>query len=297
LSESTAALRHQIGNATDLQAVVRTMRALAASNIQEYERSLQALADYGQTVNEGLAACLRQLDARAPPAREAPSEKAVLGAVVFGSDQGLAGAFNEVIVEHALQALAQWPGRSVVWVVGERAAARLDDAAVHIIGRYRVPGSITAIASLVDRLQIDTETHPSQAPEPHIHLFHNRPLRGALYEPVSRRLLPLDTAWRTQIKQLSWPGVGRPEVRDNGLPTLRQLLREHLFMALYRACAESLASENASRLAAMERADRNIDELLGGLHRRLHAQRQASIDEELFDVMAGYEALSGKDQR
>jgi F-type H+-transporting ATPase subunit gamma len=76
--------------------------------------------------------------------------------------------------------------------------------------------------------------------------------------------------------------------------TLRALIREYLFISLFRACAESLASENASRLAAMERADKNIDELLETFHGTFHRIRQAAIDEELFDVIAGFEALSGK---
>jgi hypothetical protein len=80
--------------------------------------------------------------------------------------------------------------------------------------------------------------------------------------------------------------------RGPSATTLRGLIREYLFITLFRACAESLVSENASRLAAMERADRNIKELLEHLHGRLRRQRQGSIDEELFDVTAGYEALA-----
>lgn len=65
---------------------------------------------------------------------------------------------------------------------------------------------------------------------------------------------------------------------------LRAFIREHLFVSLLRACAESLASENASRLAAMQCADRNIGELLTDLDARFHRLRQSGIDEELFDV-------------
>ena len=79
-----------------------------------------------------------------------------------------------------------------------------------------------------------------------------------------------------------------------GTTTLRALIREYLFISLFRACAESLASENASRLAAMQRADKNIDELLETLHGTFHRLRQSGIDEELFDVISGFEALSGK---
>jgi len=72
---------------------------------------------------------------------------------------------------------------------------------------------------------------------------------------------------------------------------LRALIREYLFISLFRACAESLSSENASRLAAMQRADKNIDELLEDLNGAFHRLRQSGIDEELFDVISGFEAL------
>jgi F-type H+-transporting ATPase subunit gamma len=77
----------------------------------------------------------------------------------------------------------------------------------------------------------------------------------------------------------------------NGIHRVRALIREYLFISLFRACAESLASENASRLAAMERADKNIHELLENLHATFHRLRQSGIDEELFDVISGFEAL------
>ena len=82
-----------------------------------------------------------------------------------------------------------------------------------------------------------------------------------------------------------------PEILGSGLVTLQSLIHEYLFIALFRACAESFASENASRLAAMQRADKNIDELLETLYTTFHRQRQGSIDEELFDVGSGFEAL------
>jgi len=81
-----------------------------------------------------------------------------------------------------------------------------------------------------------------------------------------------------------------------GTVTLRALIREYLFVSLFRACAESLASENASRLAAMQRAEKNIDELLENLNRTFHRLRQSGIDEELFDLVSGFEALSGEEK-
>ena len=96
----------------------------------------------------------------------------------------------------------------------------------------------------------------------------------------------------------AWPkSAGRPGTCPRSWAaapaTLRALIREYLFISLFRACAESLASENASRLAAMERADKNINDLLEQLHGTFHQLRQSGIDEELFDVISGFEALVG----
>ena len=60
MSDTTASLRRKISSAGDLQSVVRTMKALAASSIGQYEKSVRALADYYRTVELGLGACFRE---------------------------------------------------------------------------------------------------------------------------------------------------------------------------------------------------------------------------------------------
>ena len=59
--------------------------------------------------------------------------------------------------------------------------------------------------------------------------------------------------------------------------------------SLYRLCSESLASENSSRLAAMQRAEKNIEYLLEKLGQEFNDLRQNALDAELSDVLAGYE--------
>jgi F-type H+-transporting ATPase subunit gamma len=94
------------------------------------------------------------------------------------------------------------------------------------------------------------------------------------------------------LARLAWPSANLPEVLEGGDATLHALVSEYLFISLFRACAESLASEHASRLAAMQRAEKNIGELLEELSRNYHRERQSGIDEELFDLIAGFEALA-----
>jgi F-type H+-transporting ATPase subunit gamma len=294
MSDSTASLRRKIDGAGDLQSVVRTMKALAASSIGQYENSVSALGDYYRTVELGLIVCIQSTASAA--LKVTPRSKTtagVIGAVVFGSDQGLVGQFNERIADHAVQAFGARPGAiHRVWAVGQRVHARLADAGIPLAGLFAVPHSVQSIAPLVGRILLETETGRSQDDIAELYLFYNRPTSGAGYEAVGQRLLPLDDDWRHKLAALPWPTSNLPEAIGDPTATLRALIREYIHILLFRACAESLASENASRLAAMQRADNNIDELLERLRGTFHRVRQSVIDEELFDVISGFEALS-----
>ncbi len=293
MSDTTVSLRRKINSAGELQSVVRTMKALAASSIEQYEKSVRALADYDRTVDLGLCAFFRECGPTAPTEKgKRPADAAVIGAVVFGSDQGLVGQFNDVIADYAVKALRTQPGIYQVWAVGERVHARLAEAGLPLKGCFSVPNSVKAITPLVGQILVECESCDILSEVAELHLFYNGPSADAVYAPVSQRLLPLDQAWRDKLVALPWPTGNLPEVVGTGPATLRALIREYLFVSIFRACAESLASENASRLAAMQRAEKNIDELLEELTRTFHRLRQSGIDEELFDVLAGYELLA-----
>lgn len=297
MSDTTASLSRKISSARDLQSVVRTMKALAAASIGQYEQSVLALVDYYRTLELGLSACLRASGPSGLIAKRNEPASAV-SAIVFGSDQGLVGQFNDNVADFAIKSLGALPGKPHVWAVGERVHARLADAGLPLAGLFPVPNSVMAITPLVGRMLIEHETHHGRGQTTELHLFHNRPMSVAVYAPVSQRLLPLDETWRHNLAVLPWPTKNPPEILGDGAATLGALIRGYLFVSLFRACAESLASENASRLSAMERAERNIDELLETLHGTFHRLRQSGIDEELFDVISGFEALSGgKDTR
>jgi F-type H+-transporting ATPase subunit gamma len=296
MSNTTADLRRKISGAGDLQSVVRTMKAVAASSIGQYETSVQALGDYYHAVELGLGACLRE--SGPAPLIAGPKENGAAGpiiAVVFGSDQGLVGRFNDVVSDFAAKALAAPPAKTQVWAVGARVHEALADAGLPPVGLFAVPGSVNAITPLVGKILVETEARQQHGEVTELHLFYNRTLAGAGYAPAGQRLLPLDEAWRSRLAKLPWPSRNLPEILGGGTATLRALIREYLFVSLFRACAESLASENASRLAAMQRADKNIDGLLETLNATFHRLRQGSIDEELFDVVSGFEALTAKE--
>jgi F-type H+-transporting ATPase subunit gamma len=291
MSDTAASLRRKIASAGDLESVVRTMKAMAAASIGQYENAVRSLDDYYRTVQLGLVACFRQGESPAATTRMQQKETGAIGAVVFGSDQGLVGQFNQVMVEFVVDMLGKLPGKKTVWAVGERIHSRLAETDLLQGERFILPNSISAITPLIGQILIEMQKQREKGGIAQVYLFHNRPKTGAIYTPVSQRLLPLDDAWRRELAAIRWPTGNLPEVMNDRERTLLALVREYLFVSLFRACAESLASENASRLAAMQRAEKNIDELLEDLNRTFHRLRQSGIDEELFDVISGFEAL------
>ena len=293
MSDTAASLRHKIASAGELEAVVRTMKAMAAASIGQYENAVRSLDEYYRTVQLGLVACFRQSGPALTATRTAQKEAGPVGAVVFGSDQGLVGQFNEVMAEFVVNTLGNLPGKKVIFAVGERIQSRLADTDLQPAEGFTLPNSISAITPLVGQILIEMESQREKDAITQVYLFHNRPQSGAIYTPVSQQLLPLDDLWRRDLAAIGWPTHNLPEVMNGGEQTLLALVREYLFVSLFRACAESLASENASRLAAMQRAEKNIDELLEDLNRTFHRLRQSGIDEELFDVVSGFEALTG----
>jgi F-type H+-transporting ATPase subunit gamma len=292
MSESAASLRHKIASAGDLESVVRTMKAVAASNIGQYENAVNSLGDYYRTVQLGLAACLRHDQLPANAGHKVHQKTNTIGAIVFGSDQGLVGQFNQVLVEFVVDTLGKLPGKKIVWSVGERIRSRLEETELSPLAGFTLPNSISAITPLVGQILIEMEARREKNEITQVYVFHNQPKTGAIYTPVSQRLLPLDAVWRRDLVATKWPTGNLPEVFGENEKILRALVREYLFVSLFSACAESLASENASRLAAMQRAEKNIDDLLEDLNRTFHRLRQSGIDEELFDVISGFEALS-----
>jgi F-type H+-transporting ATPase subunit gamma len=294
MAATIAALRRQISSAGDLKSVVRVMKASAASAIGQYVRSVAALADYARAVELGLGVCLRSVDSNGSQAQflATSAEGTAVHAVVFGSDQGLVGRFNEEVVDYAVGHVAS--GAMKVWAVGERVHERLIDAGRVLEGSFAVPGSVEQITRLVgeilQRIPIAGSGVVGEPQNTTLILFYNRPTETG-YTPVSQRLLPLDERWQRGLTQQPWPTAQLPDVLGTRAQTLRAFIREHLFVSLFRASAESLASENTSRLAAMQRADRNIGERLQDLNANFHRLRQAGIDEELFDVISGFDAL------
>jgi F-type H+-transporting ATPase subunit gamma len=288
--ETLQSLQGKIESTEDLHSVVRTMKSLAAVTIRQFEEAAAAVEEYARTVEMGLRIALREGPDTRLRARAADGRR--VGAMVFGTDQGMCGAINETVVNQVGDALRDFDGdlhRLVA--VGERAAGRLAEEGNPPDAVLEAPGSVSGVGRVVQELLFDLEKWEAEAAVDHVFLFYNRSLGGASYQSQAVHLLPLDRDWLDRLRRRPWEGQCLPMVSGPPGETFSALVREYLFATLFRALADALAAENASRLAAMQGAEGKVAERLDDLRREYHRHRQQAITEELLDIAAGFEAL------
>lgn len=286
------ALKKRHDTAEDLLSVVKTMKAMAAANIREYERAEDSLTHYNQGIALAFRGLLRHYRAENGVRRK--NVRWMTGMVVLGSDQGMNGSFNDRIASHTVQALdRQGIARDdlLTLCVGQRARDRLESEGIVVQEYLPVPGSPADITPSVQQVITVMDRWDSRHAISRIVVEYNQHLTGATYEPYTKQLLPLDRKWLKEITSGPWPGRRVPTFRMDAGRLFSLLVRHYLFSSVFQAFAESLASENAARLAAMQGAERNIREKMDELKNQYQQLRQTSITEELLEVVAGFNAL------
>jgi len=268
------------------------MKGLATINIQQYERTLRSLEGYFYTIELGLTALLGQ--SKNEPATFSREENQVnIGAIIIGSDQGMVGRFNEEIVQFAKKELVLKHENLQIWPIGEIVYYKLIDAGIEVSSLYAVPDSSYGVTSVVGELLKDISDSEKGAALDTLYLIYNSPDQNKIFIPTKTKLLPIDDLWISSFCQKKWPTNKFPQVLVGEKTTFSALIQEYIFVQLFKVCMESMASENNQRLHLMEKAEKKIEDLLEELNRAHHKIRQDSIDQELFDIIAEFEALVG----
>lgn len=283
--ETEQTLRHRIKTVGDLHAIVRTLKALSAVNVHQYDAVLNALHDYTQTVELGLRAALRGNVVKTPGRPRPPTR---LAALIFGSDVGLCGRFNEELAAFSLAQMRDLPSQPAdraVLAIGSRIQTRLIELGHPVTDTLPTPGSASAIGATVRLLLEKVEAWREQGMQ-RVLLFYSQ--SGS---PTLLQLIPVDLNRFGRPNRTPWPSRALPRQTLDDEPLLAALIRQHLFICLFRACAESSASEHQMRLRTTQAAEKNIQETLDGLEAEFRMRRQDSIDAELLEIGAGFEAV------
>lgn len=290
MGQSLEVLSRRTTSMQGIRSVVHTMKTLSVINSVPYEHAARAIGVYHDNVLQGLHAFISQqggIDI-------ATSEDDTQIIIIFGSDHGLCGNYNQALASHvAEQNVAQ---DVTLLCVGARLENALTDQGFEVSETFFPPASVDGIGRLSNLLtqrldQIRRESGRSGL-SASLAYFARDDDGGQTPKVVT--LLPLDPQLVKDLQAKPWTSRSRPYFSMPPDDLFLALIRGHLFASLFRAAAEALVTENAARLALMQQAEQSVDDRLEELMSSTRALRQSEITTELLDVVIGFETLKKK---
>jgi F-type H+-transporting ATPase subunit gamma len=291
---SLKALKMRISSVKSTQKITKAMKMVAAAKLRRAQLAAEAARPYA----ERMAAVVTSVVSKVAIGPESPKLLAGTGKddthllIVATSDRGLAGGFNSNIVRAArrkAEALMA-DGRQVYfYLVGRKGKAVIgrlypkqiihqhDTSAI----KQLAFGDAQAIAAdVIDRYLTDGIDV--------VHLFYARFRSALVQEPVGQQIIPVPPVEEGAVQSASLAGVEYEPDQDD---ILAALLPRNVAVQVFRALLENAASEQGSRMTAMDNATRNAGDMINRLTIEYNRTRQAAITKELIEIISGAEAL------
>jgi F-type H+-transporting ATPase subunit gamma len=292
---SLKALKGRIASVKSTQKITKAMKMVAAAKL----RRAQQAAEAGRPYAERLAGVVESLAARVTIGPQSPKLLAGTGRdqshllVVCTSDRGLAGAFNSNIVRAARKKADDLirEGKNVhFYLVGRKGRAVIGRLFPRHILHQHDTSAIKQV-SFADAQVIANDIVERYTTDgiDVVHLFYARFQSALVQEPVGQQIIPVPMP-----EAAAAPAGGanaaveyEPEEED----ILAALLPRNVAVQIFRAMLENAASEQGSRMTAMDNATRNAGDMINRLSIQYNRTRQAAITTELVEIISGAEAL------
>jgi F-type H+-transporting ATPase subunit gamma len=298
-------VKNRIGAVKNIQKITRAMEMVAAARLRRAEQRIEALRPYANAIRR-MTRQAAEAAGRVPslPILQEHDHVNRVGLLLIAGDRGLAGAFNSQIVRAGVAAGREHDadGRQPVYFAsGRRPATSLSfrglEPAESFTGFTDRPSYADA-RRIADRLMaayIDDEVDQ-------VEILYNGYISPVSQVVRRETLLPLQQA--TLLEEESeedeedrgeGPSEHRALVEYEPDPEeiLKRLVPDYVEISIYRALLESTASEHGARMTAMRNASDNASELIQTLTLEMNRARQAEITQEILEVVAGAEGLSG----
>ena len=279
-------LKKSLNSARNLYTIVNTMKLHATTNINQFQQAADASMQYRQVLNKALSVVMKKREMPEEVLR--PNEGKTIH-VVFSSDHGLCGSFNERITDYAKERMMN---ESILLVVGEQGVRRLEE--YEVVEFFSVPQSVDGITSSVQYLLSELDELRETEKVKEIYLHYNRSTGRQGFREHSEKLFPLDLK-KIRKEDVNWKSGAQPTYYMSGERLLSDLLKQYYFITLFRTFCYSLVTENESRIASMTSAKKNIEERMEDLEMKYKRLRQDSITEEIRDITSGFHVLKKKE--
>lgn len=278
-----AEIQGRIASMDELQDIVGAMRSLAGMRVQEALRALPGIRRYAGSMAAAIGSALLLQ----PPAGEEPAARQGRRALIlFAAEHGFVGGFNEHLVDAGEAGLDD---AAALFVLGSRGAVLVLERGRQTAWSHPMATRMAGAPDTINRLTAELYGRIARHEISRVDMVYARYRQGSASSIERRRLLPLDMEALATDRRRQAP-------LHNLAPRalLEELAAEYMFALLMEAAVESIASENAARLAAMESAHDNLSTKLDQLRQASREARQGEITAELLDLITGAEALGAE---
>lgn len=285
MAQTLEFLTRQQTTLTSIRSIVHTMKTLSAINASPYEQAAHSIEAYRQTLLQGFAAFAH----RTGQLQAEPHNTQQQLLIVFGSDHGLCGNYNELLAEKVAAYCQQHSSKKfTILCIGAQMSDALQAAGVPPKEVLLPPASAEGIGRLAAGLvsKVETFSHGQGLTRSAVLLAFTKRAEHHLRDPQIQTLLPLEPSLLTRPK--TWDSRSLPDYTLPADTLLAALLRSYLFASVFSAAAEAMVTENAARLALMQQAEQSVDERLDEVQGDLNYVRQTDITNELMDVIIGH---------
>jgi F-type H+-transporting ATPase subunit gamma len=288
---SLKALKVRIGSVKSTQKITKAMKMVAAAKLRRAQEAAVAGRPYAQR----LEAVMASLASKVTVSESSPKLLAGTGKdqvhliVVATSERGLAGAFNTNIVRAARKKAEELEsaGKTVRFYLAGKKGRVLKRFVPKQIAHDQEMGHIKYVAFTDAQVVADDLIARYEAGEFDVaHLFYARFQSALVQEPTGIQIIPVPLA----TAAATTPGTP-PEYEPDEDTVLAALLPKNVTIQVFRALLENAASEQGSRMTAMDNATRNAGDMINKLTIQYNRTRQAAITTELIEIIAGAEAL------
>ena len=283
-------LKKTLDTSKSIKQVVSTMKALSGANIKKYEKIVKVLYAYRSNIELALQALMmynninvNELDF----VKNSKDKKEKNLAIIFGSNQGLCGRFNDKMMNFVVDDIKSSDKTKII-VVGERLNMLMSNTKLNIEKSIPVPNSIDNISSTIfDILEvIEKEIKNKTSDKVFLYYIANDDtMNGTL---TKTRLIPVDKKILENAQKKVWPTNNIPYWQINSKTLIVDLLKQYIFVGLNNALINSIASEQKNRLITLQNAENNINDLIRTKNLEYNQKRQGTITSELLDVVTGY---------
>ncbi len=286
-------IQRKIGAVKKTKQITKAMNMVAASRLRGAQGKMESFAPYARKFAEVLGNLSARIESDIHPLLVKKEKVAKVELLHFTADRGLCGSFNTNSINRAAKWLAEQkaagtsPSLTLVGKKGRDFFRKrnevITESFTNIYGKIEISFVNKMTNQFINRYLSDEIDE--------VYMLYTSFLGMAKQQPTLVKLLPIEPP-RSETKENAGPGA-EYLCEPDAEALLIELLPKHISVQIFNAFLQNETSEHAARMAAMDNASKNCNDLIDSLTLVYNKARQAAITAELMDIVGGAEALKG----